>query len=218
MTRKTFPKLFRKTARGADHQWEISVAGRTITTRWGQIGGLLQTTSEIIAKVKCLGRVNATTPEEHAVLEAKSRWELKQKKDYTLSLADARAGKASALVEGGVLPMLAHRFDEYGEKLAYPCFAQPKLDGHRCRVAGDGRHRTPRRTIQPRLPGQVRDTHPFHPDGRTDRGSGGRAVLRKFLEHPKRYVGRMLTEQYHGLTAKSKVPRFPVALRVRADV
>ena len=74
MTKKTFPKLFRKTATGADDQWEISVAGRTITTRWGQIGGSLQTTSEVIAAGKCLGRVNATTPEEQAVLEAKWRW------------------------------------------------------------------------------------------------------------------------------------------------
>jgi hypothetical protein len=47
---------------------------------------------------------------------------------------------------------------------------------------------------------------------------GELAELRKFLEHPKRYVGRMLTVQYHGLTAKSNVPRFPVALRVRTDV
>jgi len=70
MTRKTFPKLFRKTATGAVDQWEISVAGRTITTRWGQIGGSLQTTSEVIAAGKVLGRVDETTPEEQAVLEA----------------------------------------------------------------------------------------------------------------------------------------------------
>ena len=373
MTKRIFPKLFRKTATGADDQWEIGVAGRTITTRWGQIGGLLQTTSEIIAKGKCLGRVNATTPEEQAVLEAKSRWELKQKRDYTLSLADARAGKASALVAGGILPMLAHRFDEYGEKLAYPCFAQPKLDGHRCIAMVDkkgsctlwSRTRKPinsmphivaaiealgiRSTVldgelynhayrakfetltsfirmdAPTAGGEVVQYHVYDAvrpgdfaartawlsdlmgrggsgplvlvetvaianedalmaafkkfvrqgyEGAIARNASGPYVhkrsydllkikqfndaeyritgveegrgklaghgmfvcvtadgtefrakmkgelaeLRKFLEHPQRYVGRMLTVQYHGLTAKSNVPRFPVALRFRKDV
>ena len=36
-----------------------------------------------------------------------------------------------AFVAGGVLPMLAHRFDEHGDKLTYPAYAQPKLDGYR---------------------------------------------------------------------------------------
>ena len=373
MSKKTFPTLFRKTATGADDQWEISVSGRTITTRWGQIGGSLQTTTEVIAKGKSLGRVNATTPKEQAVLEAKSRWEMKQKKDYTLSLADAQAGKASAMVEGGILPMLAHRFDEYGEKLAYPCFAQPKLDGHRCIAMVDkkGRCTLWSRTRKPinSMPhivaaieslataGTVLDgelyNHAYHANfdtltsfirqdnpseggevvqyhvydavrpgdfaertswlsglmGRRRKGplvfvetvaianedalmaafqkfvgqgyegaiarnaagpyvhkrsydllkikqfndaefritgveegrgklaghgmfvcvtadgtefrakmKGELAELKKFLQHPEQYVGRMLTVQYHGLTAKSNVPRFPVALRVRADV
>lgn len=373
MTRKSFPMLFRKTATGAADKWEIRVSGRTITTRWGQIGGALQTTTEVIAEGKGLGRVDETTPEEQAVLEAKSRWEMKQKKDYTLSLADARAGKASVMVEGGILPMLAHRFVERGEKLAYPCFAQPKLDGHRCIAMVDkkghctlwSRTRKPinsmphivaaieslgvRDTVldgelythayrakfetltsfirqdNPSEGGEVVQYHVYDAvrpedfaertkwlsgllgrrrsaplvlvetvaitnedklmaafkkferqgfEGAIARNAAGPYVhkrsydllkikqfndaefritgveegrgklaghgmfvcvtadgaefrakmkgelaeLRKFLEHPERYVGRMLTVQYHGLTAKSNVPRFPVALRVRADV
>lgn len=28
--------------------------------------------------------------------------------------------------------MLAHRYDKHADKITFPCYAQPKLDGHRC--------------------------------------------------------------------------------------
>lgn len=43
---------------------------------------------------------------------------------------------------------------------------------------------------------------------------GETAKLKDFYEHPDKYVGKMLTVKYQGMT-KYGVPRFPVALRLR---
>lgn len=46
---------------------------------------------------------------------------------------------------------------------------------------------------------------------------GETAKLKDFYEHPDKYIGKMLTVKYQGIT-KYGVPRFPVALRLREDV
>jgi DNA ligase-1 len=126
------PKLYKKTSTGADQEWEISTEGSTIVTRWGQCGGTIQEGRDDIATGKNLGKKNETTREQQADLEAQSQWEKKLKKGYVQTLDDAREGKTDAIITGGVAPMLAHRFDEQGHKIVYPCYVQPKLDGHRC--------------------------------------------------------------------------------------
>ena len=127
---KTFPMLYKKAASGAIVEWQISVDGATITTVWGQQGGKKQTGVDVIKEGKNLGRANATTPEEQAMAEAEAQWTKKKKKDMVEDLS--KAGEASELIEGGILPMLAKKFSEDGDKLKYPCYVQCKLDGHRC--------------------------------------------------------------------------------------
>ena len=136
-----FPTLYKKTSTGADQQWSIETAENCIITRFGQVGGKIQETSDVIKVGKNRGRSNETTPREQAELEAQAQWEKKKtSKGYVESLGDARKGKRDALVLGGIDPMLAHRFDEQGHKIVYPAFAQPKLDGHRCiAVIGEDR-------------------------------------------------------------------------------
>ncbi len=124
--------LYKKTSTGADQFWEVSVKGNTIITRWGQIDGKVQETSDVVKEGKNTGRANATTPEEQALLEATSHWEKKLKKGYVKDLKSARAGKTDSIIEGGIFPMLAQKFSEHGDKLKYPALVQPKFDGHRC--------------------------------------------------------------------------------------
>lgn len=126
------PTLFKKTATGAAQEWTIGTEGAVIVTRWGQKDGAVQETRDEIKTGKNIGRSNETTAVQQAELEAQSQWEKKLKKGYVQSLADAKAGKTDSIIEGGIFPMLAHRFDEQGHKLVYPCYVQPKLDGHRC--------------------------------------------------------------------------------------
>jgi DNA ligase-1 len=132
MSLQWLPTLFKKNSAGGAQEWSIGTDGNVIVTRWGQVSGAIQETRDEIKAGKNLGRSNATTPEQQALLEAQSHWEKKLKKGYVQNLDDATKGKTDAIIEGGIFPMLAHRFDEQGHKLTYPCFIQPKLDGHRC--------------------------------------------------------------------------------------
>jgi ATP-dependent DNA ligase len=129
---KTWPTLYKKTSTGALQGWTIIVDGNTIRTRFGQTGGAIQTSEPTRCEEKNVGRSNATTAEEQALLEAQSQWEKKCKKDYTTTPAKAMAGEASDLIDGGLLPMLAHKFSEHGDKAQWPAYAQRKLDGTRC--------------------------------------------------------------------------------------
>ena len=126
------PILYKITSTGALQEWSIRTEGNRIITRFGQTGGAIQETAPTICQGKNIGRANETTAEQQAELDAKAQWEKKLKKDYVDSKEKAVAGAKSELVEGGILPMLAHKFRDHGEKVVYPCFVQPKLDGHRC--------------------------------------------------------------------------------------
>jgi len=117
---------------GAIQTWAIETQGSTIKTHWGQVGGAIQDTAETIKEGKNVGKANATTPVQQAEAEAKSTWELKKKKGYVEDMTHAVAGKVDAIIEGGIFPMLAHTIEKRGKDLKYPCFVQPKLDGHRC--------------------------------------------------------------------------------------
>jgi DNA ligase-1 len=132
---KTEPKLFKKTSTGAIQEWEVSVAiidgDVTIINKYGQVDGKIQTSLEQVLEGKNAGRSNETTPIQQGLAQAKARWDKQLKKGYVQSIEDAQAGKVDAVIEGGILPMLAHKFWEQWKKIKFPALAQPKLDGHR---------------------------------------------------------------------------------------
>lgn len=126
------PTLYKKSSKGKLLQWTVWTEDNVIVSEWGEVGGKLQMTRDEIKEGKNIGRSNETNPAQQAAAEAKSLWEKKLKKDYVKTAEDAEAGKSSELVAGGILPILAHRYDKYGDKIEFPAYAQPKLDGHRC--------------------------------------------------------------------------------------
>lgn len=128
---KMFPVLFKKTSTGKQQQWEIFTKDNAIVTQWGQTGGAIQETTDVIATGKNVGKKNETTPTQQAQLEAQSQWEKKLKKGYMQTADAAMAGEVDALIEGGIAVMLAYKFSEQGHKIKYPAYADPKLDGHR---------------------------------------------------------------------------------------
>lgn len=133
---KEFPKLYKKTSTGAIQEWQVSVMtihnDPIIVNYYGQVGGKIQESIEHVLEGKNIGRANETTAIQQAEAQAKSRWEKQLKKGYVQNIEDAQAGNTDALIEGGVFPILAHKFSEQGHKITYPALAQPKLDGHRC--------------------------------------------------------------------------------------
>ena len=124
--------LFKKTNTGSIQQWNIRTKDNVIITTFGQVDGKHQTTEDVINDGKNIGKVNETTPEQQAQAEALAKWQKQKKKGYVESIADAQADKLDALIEGGIVPMLAFTFEKQGKKIKYPCYVQPKMDGLRC--------------------------------------------------------------------------------------
>ena len=132
-----FPTLYKKTSTGAIQFWDIWVEpdaqGAAIWTKYGQLDtDSPQTTKDVISKGKNVGKKNETSSGQQAEAEAKGKWEKKKKSGYVESLVGAETGELDDLIEGGVVPMLAHKFSEQGHKITFPCYTQPKLDGIRC--------------------------------------------------------------------------------------
>lgn len=147
----TFQTLYKQGSTGDIQFWDIRVEGDTIVTEYGKKGGKVQSTSDTIKEGKNVGKKNETSPEQQAVLEAQAKWEKKKKSGYVESPSQALAGEVDeSVIEGGVNPMLAHKFSEQGHKIKYPCYAQPKLDGIRCiAVVVDGKCTLWTRTRKP---------------------------------------------------------------------
>lgn len=126
------PTLYRLTSADNLQEWTIKVSGDNLYTFWGRVGGKIQEGHDKIPSGKNIGRVNETTAAEQSEFEAKAHWEFKKKEGYIESKEEALAGKVDSIIEGGIFPMLAHKHAPKSKYLQYPCYVQPKLDGHRC--------------------------------------------------------------------------------------
>lgn len=122
-------KLYHMGKSGAVYQWTIWTEGADIVTEYGQIDGKMQIARKT-ATPKNVGRSNATTAEEQAVLEAKSMHKNRLDRKYSKTIKQAE--------QGVYLPMLAASFDKRKNKVNYPVDVQPKLDGCRCMAYWEG--------------------------------------------------------------------------------
>jgi len=121
--------LYHKSKTDAIVQWDIWTEGADIVTKYGQIGGKMQTARKT-ATPKNVGRANATTADEQAILEATAMHKKRLDAKYSLTIEDAK--------KEVFLPMLAASFDKRKDKVTYPVDVQPKLDGVRCLAYWDG--------------------------------------------------------------------------------
>jgi len=135
---KKFPTLYKKNTQGTIEQWSITVEGNRqkmkaeVKCYFGEHEGKIQFKSYHITEGKNIGKKNETTPIEQAMLEAEAKWMKKLKSGYVESLNDAFAGKLNKIITGGISPMLAHKFEDHQDKIQFPVYVQPKLDGERC--------------------------------------------------------------------------------------
>jgi len=121
--------LYHQGKTGAIVQWDIWTEGADICTEYGQIGGKMQT-SRKTATPKNVGRANATSADEQAILEATAMHKKRLDGKYSLTIEDAK--------KEVFLPMLAGDFEKRKDKVTYPVDVQPKLDGVRCLAYWDG--------------------------------------------------------------------------------
>ena len=117
--------LYKLSSKGVEQIWNIEVKNNPprIIIQHGQLGGKLQTKTDIIKAGKNIGKINETTPLQQAYAEAESRFnKQKDRKGYSETRGQART----------LSPMLAHKYKDHKDKIVFPCFTQPKLDGIRC--------------------------------------------------------------------------------------
>lgn len=153
---KKFPDLYKKTSAGSIQCWAVSVVENhdgtaVIVVDYGLWGtDSPQQTSDLISEGKNIGKKNETTAIEQAYLEAQSKWEKQKKKGYVESLEAAKSGEVDRVIEGGIVPMLAHSYSKHASKIKYPAYVQPKLDGIRCiAIMSDGKCTLWSRTRKP---------------------------------------------------------------------
>ncbi|AGH32094.1 ATP-dependent DNA ligase [Vibrio phage 11895-B1] len=119
--------LYGEPKNGSAKQWSVYVDGCKVIVEWGRVGGKLQT-KETTCTSKNVGKVNESTPEQQALLEAEAKWTKQyDNKLYRLTIKEAES-------VGKCLPMLAIDGSKKPEKIKYPCDIMPKLDGVRCMV------------------------------------------------------------------------------------
>ena len=125
-TKKTFPVLYKYTQKGQIQQWQIIARGDEFWTIEGIKDGKLTTSLPTKCSGKNLGKKNATTDEEQAILEAQAKWQKKKDNSYNEVLTKKR---------NFFEPMLAQSYKDYPidwKNKTYKVFVQPKLDGLRC--------------------------------------------------------------------------------------
>jgi len=126
--------LYKKSKTGKNNEWEILVEVSEIKVIHGQADGKKQIDSTVIEKGKNLGKINFTTKEEQAELQAESKWKKQLDKGYVEDINDV-----DVIV---YLPMLAQTFSKIDDKtgkekgrkkhIKYPALISRKLDGVRC--------------------------------------------------------------------------------------
>jgi DNA ligase-1 len=123
--------IYKKTKTGATQEWTIEVVGNKYRTHSGQVGGAITTNEWTVVYGKNVGKANGTTDNEQALKEAEAKRTKKLESGYFENIKHINKTQYFE-------PMLAAKWDDYKDKVTYPIFSQPKLDGIRCIVTKDG--------------------------------------------------------------------------------
>jgi DNA ligase 1 len=123
--------IYKKTKTGATQEWTIEVSDNRYRTHSGQVGGQITTNAWTVVYGKNTGKANGTTDNEQALKEAIAKRTKKLESGYFESIHNIDEQQYFE-------PMLAAKWEDYKDKVTYPIFSQPKLDGIRCIVTKDG--------------------------------------------------------------------------------
>jgi DNA ligase-1 len=123
--------IYKKTKTGATQEWTIEVVGNKYRTHSGQVGGAITTNEWTVVYGKNEGKANATTDSEQCMKEAVAKRTKKLESGYFENIKHIHKQQYFE-------PMLASKWEDSKDKITYPIFSQPKLDGIRCIVTKDG--------------------------------------------------------------------------------
>jgi DNA ligase-1 len=123
--------IYKKTKTGAVQEWTIEVSDNKYRTHSGQVGGQITTNSWTIVYGKNEGKANGTTDNEQALKEAIAKRTKKLESGYFENIKHINKTQYFE-------PMLASKWEDSKDKITYPIYSQPKLDGIRCIVTSEG--------------------------------------------------------------------------------
>jgi DNA ligase-1 len=123
--------IYKKTKTGATQEWTIEVVKNRYRTISGQTDGKKVVSGWTSVFGKNEGRANETTANEQALKEAEAKRKLKLERGYFENIKHINKKQYFE-------PMLAGKWEDRKDKIEYPIFSQPKLDGIRCIVTVDG--------------------------------------------------------------------------------
>lgn len=124
-------KLYKIDSLGKLREWTMVIDKDSFYAEKGLVGGKIVCDKPTTAIGKNEGKINETTNEEQALLEAQARWDKKLKEGYALTPKDA---ETMSYYE----PMLAQKFEDREKEIQaifndeLRVLSQPKLDGIRC--------------------------------------------------------------------------------------
>lgn len=124
-------KLFKRAVNGKTLEWEIEVDKNCFRTISGYTDGIKTVSEWTCCEPKNIGKKNSTTGEEQALAEATA---MHRKRKETGSFESISEIDTPVYFK----PMLAHDYNDYKDKINFPVYCQPKLDGVRCIVRVDG--------------------------------------------------------------------------------
>jgi DNA ligase-1 len=123
--------IYKKTKTGATQEWTIEVSDNKYRTHSGQVGGQITTNAWTVVYGKNTGKANGTTDIEQALKEAIAKRTKKLESGYFESITNIDEQQYFE-------PMLAAKWEDYKDKIQYPIYSQPKLDGIRCIATKNG--------------------------------------------------------------------------------
>ena len=127
------PTLYKRTVTGDIQTWWIGIQGDSYHTVSGKIDGKKVKSAPVRCEAKNVRRANSTTPVEQALAEAKAKWTKKKNEGYTENTAEV-----DDVVKDVIKPTLAKDYNDYKNKIKFPLYSQPKLDGLRCIITREG--------------------------------------------------------------------------------
>lgn len=128
---KAFPTIYKRDSAGNVRIWFMELEGNRYRTTAGLKDGQLVTSEWTVCESKNVGRANETSSAEQADSEVKSHYKKKLDGEYHLSEADIDKPR-------WFKPMLAKKWEDRMDKLTFPVYFQPKLDGIRCIANSEG--------------------------------------------------------------------------------
>jgi DNA ligase-1 len=123
--------LYKRATNGKVVEHTIEVENNCFRTISGYTDGIKTTSEWTCCSGKNIGKKNETTPNEQAMAEAKAMWTKRVELGNFENINN---------IDNEVYfsPMLAHKWEDRKDKIKYPVYSQPKLDGIRCIVRADG--------------------------------------------------------------------------------